>query len=198
MFWRLRHFIFSYKAPMIYLKLLADRPTWPQPPNTDCLSIHRIESMDDAFEKRLRDALNALDFAAPFTCADARTRIARGELFLVANHGHEIAGWAWYASHRVHCADVGCHVQLREGHAYAYNVYVSRAHRGHGLATRLLTEADALLAARGVSSVWAMIHDWNVASRTAFSRAGYKPIGRCRALTLFGLKYRRFPGAIQG
>jgi hypothetical protein len=43
-----------------------------------------------------------------------------------------------------------------------------------------------------------MIHDWNVASRTAFSRAGYKPIGRCRALTLFGLKYRRFPGAIQG
>ena len=67
-----------------------------------------------------------------------------------------------------------------------------------GLRPAMLTESDALLAARGVSSVWAMIQDWNIASRMAFSSAGYKPIGRCRALTIFGLKYRRFPGAIQG
>lgn len=94
MFWRLKHFIFSYKAPMLYLKTLADRPTSPSTPGTDCFSIHRIGTMDAAFERRLRDALGALDFAAPFSCADARTRIARGELFLVANNGHKITGWA--------------------------------------------------------------------------------------------------------
>ena len=61
--------------------------------------------------------------------------------------------------------------------AYIYHVAVAPAHRQHGLARRLMSAAETLLAQAGAQRVFAMVHQENPAGLALSAIMGYEPEG---------------------
>jgi ribosomal protein S18 acetylase RimI-like enzyme len=198
MLWELRRLLLFLRTPAIYFKSL---PEATKPGDMKCkfdaFSISRLEDLDDSYEKQISDALIASDFKPPFTIAEARQRLKKNELFLIISRDDLIAGWVWITLHRAHCDDLGCTFSLREGQAYAYNLFISKIFRGSGLASHLLLTAEHNLARMNINAVWAIVYDWNLSSQIAFLKAGYSKIGRCLALNILGIKCRLLPSRIR-
>jgi GNAT superfamily N-acetyltransferase len=199
MLWAFRQFLFSYKAPGLFFKSLPDvAHLSARKTSTDAFSISRVGAINNAFEKRFNHTISGLDYKLPFTLSEAQKRLDRNEIFFVINHEESIVGWVWYALNQADCTDLGCSIRLRKGHAYAYNVFISKTHRGSGLAARILLATECDLINMGITDIWAIIYNWNISSQKAFFKAGYSKIGYCRALNILGMKYRRFPAIISG
>jgi RimJ/RimL family protein N-acetyltransferase len=99
----------------------------------------------------------------------------------VARLGDEVAGLIWvYDRH-----DPSRLFRLGPREFELNYGTVIATHRRHGLFTNILTYAARQLAARGARRIYAGVHVRNIASRRAFERAGFAPIGTLRQVAFY-------------
>ncbi|WP_432821475.1 N-acetyltransferase family protein [Trichloromonas sp.] len=199
MFWSLRRFVFLSKNPGVFFKQLSQVSDGISVEKRETsFSFSRIDTIDSNFEKKITEVLASIDYKPPFSLEDASSRLNRGELFVVIYHDVEIAGWGWFALAKAECEEFNCSIKIRDGQAYAYNIFVNKKYRGNDLATHLLTSSEPYLRQLNVDLVWAIIYDWNVPSQKAFVKAGYEKIGYYKMLNVLGVKFHHCPDIIKG
>ena len=107
-----------------------------------------------------------------------RTAAAYDHLLAHATVDGTVAGYVLAGVGQVYVADYRRCLTLPADTAFIYDSFVSRELRGRRLLGQMVAASMRRLHERGIERIFCHIPDWNVASRRAYLRLGFKPVGR--------------------
>jgi GNAT superfamily N-acetyltransferase len=140
------------------------------------------------FREAALDELPQCAALAELPAAETQRRYDRGDrCFVVFEAGRPIIEvWLHFGS--CYIRGPGLLLQLGEGDAYVYGVFVDSAHRGRGLYKLALEEVALMLARRGIKRIVQVVEEGKEIPLKTLPKLGYRLCGAIRHRTLFHRK----------
>ncbi len=125
----------------------------------------------------------------PSVVHPAELEVARAEGHYLVNVRHEgkIIGYVKVGFGRVYIQDYGRVVSFRPHEAFIYDTFVLPEYRRKKVASAAIAYCLKLLADKGYLKLYCHIPPWNVASITAYRRAGFQQLRKIRYRRILGI-----------
>jgi len=139
--------------------------------------------------RKLKKALDSVDFQLDFTLEDVREKTGSGALLYLTLFDDEIIGYCWWSFGVIYLPYCGWSIFLNDDESYCHNNYVSKDFRGLNILNRMRSNAFLFLLENGISVDWLCYYSWNKAAARATEKFGYKKVCSVYYGYLLTIKY---------
>ena len=165
------------RARVLTLSLESATQRPPRPPSEVRITRLVGEESDDS---EWRVAFGPEEFES------IRQQCMRGDICYVAWIGNSLASHLWVSTTPHDDPYSGIRINLRRGEAYIYDVRTVADAQRKGLARLLLQHALAAMESNQITTVHAVVDNWNTASLRLFKSFGFESSGSVSSARILG------------